>query len=52
MELVKLKGIIDQLSYVFHKISANPRSGELYANPVEWGQRFDISILSLKMMAF
>jgi len=43
VELVKLKGIIDQLGYVFHKISVNPGSGELYANPVEWGQRSDPS---------
>lgn len=39
MELVKLKEIIDQLGYVFHKISVNPGSGEQFANPVEWGQR-------------
>jgi hypothetical protein len=39
VELVKLKDIIDQLGYVFHKISVNPGSGEQFANPVEWGQR-------------
>ncbi|KAF8536061.1 hypothetical protein BDD12DRAFT_935731 [Trichophaea hybrida] len=39
-ELIKLKEIIDQLGHVFHKISVNPRSGEQFANPVEWGQRY------------
>ncbi|KAF8471890.1 hypothetical protein BDZ91DRAFT_716758 [Kalaharituber pfeilii] len=39
-ELVNLKEIIDQLGYVFHKISVNPGSGEQFANPVEWGQRY------------
>jgi hypothetical protein len=34
-ELVRLKGIIDQLPYVFHKISVNPNAGEQFANPVE-----------------
>lgn len=28
VELIKLKEVIDQLGYVFHKISVNPRSGE------------------------
>lgn len=27
-ELVRLKEVIDQLAYVFHKISVNPHSGE------------------------
>lgn len=34
-EMVKLKAVIDQLPYVFHKISVNPNAGELFANPVE-----------------
>ena len=34
-EMVKLKAIIDQLPYVFHKISVNPNAGEQFANPVE-----------------
>ncbi|KAG8718026.1 hypothetical protein FRC08_006115 [Ceratobasidium sp. 394] len=38
--LVKLKAVIDQLPYVFHKISVNPGSGENFAHPVEWGQRY------------
>lgn len=28
VELIKLKEVIDQLGYVFHKISVNPHSGE------------------------
>ncbi|KAF2475923.1 uncharacterized protein BDR25DRAFT_253564 [Lindgomyces ingoldianus] len=39
-DLIQLKSIIDQLPYVFHKISVNPASGEQFANPVEWGQRY------------
>lgn len=39
-ELVQLKELVDQLAYVFHKISVNPRAGEQFANPVEWGQRY------------
>ncbi|KAH7077016.1 hypothetical protein BKA63DRAFT_565377 [Paraphoma chrysanthemicola] len=39
-ELVNLKELIDQLPYVFHKISVNPNAGEQFANPVEWGQRY------------
>ncbi|KAH6675814.1 hypothetical protein B0J14DRAFT_509473 [Halenospora varia] len=39
-ELVKLKEVVDQLPHVFHKISVNPNSGENFANPVEWGQRY------------
>lgn len=39
-ELMKLKTLTDQLNYIFHKISVNPRAGENYANPVEWGQRY------------
>ncbi|KAG8805281.1 hypothetical protein FRC17_005592, partial [Serendipita sp. 399] len=38
VELIKLKEIIDQLSYVFHKISVNPHSGENFAPPASWGQ--------------
>ncbi|RPA75375.1 hypothetical protein BJ508DRAFT_332183 [Ascobolus immersus RN42] len=38
--LVALKMIVDQLGPIFHKISVNPSSGELFANPVEWGQRY------------
>jgi hypothetical protein len=34
-EMVNLKSSIDQLPYVFHKISVNPNSGENFANPVE-----------------
>jgi hypothetical protein len=30
VELIKLKEVIDQLSYVFHKISVNPHSGGTY----------------------
>ncbi|KAH9208301.1 hypothetical protein DL95DRAFT_527505 [Leptodontidium sp. 2 PMI_412] len=40
LELVKLKEVVDQLPHVFHKISVNPNSGENFANPVEWGQRY------------
>ncbi|KAG8813411.1 hypothetical protein FRB91_002732 [Serendipita sp. 411] len=40
VELVKLKEIIDQLSYVFHKISVNPHSGENFAPPASWGQGY------------
>ncbi|KAF2021694.1 sulfite reductase flavo protein alpha-component [Aaosphaeria arxii CBS 175.79] len=39
-ELIHLKSIVDQLAYVFHKISVNPSAGEQFANPVEWGQRY------------
>ncbi|KAF8650910.1 hypothetical protein AX16_005035 [Volvariella volvacea WC 439] len=39
-ELVRLKEVIDQLSYVFHKISVNPHSGENFANPTFWGQGY------------
>ena len=39
-EMSHLKAIIDQLPYVFHKISVNPSAGEQFANPVEWGQRY------------
>lgn len=39
-ELVALKELVDQLPYVFHKISVNPNAGEQFANPVEWGQRY------------
>ncbi|KAB5589320.1 Nitrate reductase [NADPH] [Ceratobasidium theobromae] len=38
--LIALKGVVDQLPYVFHKISVNPGSGENFAHPVEWGRRF------------
>jgi hypothetical protein len=34
-EMISLKTIIDQLPYIFHKISVNPNSGENFANPVE-----------------
>lgn len=34
-EMIHLKTIIDQLPYVFHKISVNPSAGEQFANPVE-----------------
>ncbi|CCA74881.1 related to nitric-oxide synthase, salivary gland [Serendipita indica DSM 11827] len=40
VELIKLKEIIDQLSYVFHKISVNPHSGENFAPPASWGQGY------------
>jgi sulfite reductase alpha subunit-like flavoprotein len=39
-EMVALKELVDQLPYVFHKISVNPNAGEQFANPVEWGQRY------------
>ncbi|KAF1912254.1 hypothetical protein BDU57DRAFT_504740 [Ampelomyces quisqualis] len=39
-ELVALKELVDQLPYVFHKISVNPNAGKHFANPVEWGQRY------------
>ncbi|PSN69753.1 hypothetical protein BS50DRAFT_618748 [Corynespora cassiicola Philippines] len=39
-EMVQLKSLVDQLAYVFHKISVNPNAGEQFANPVEWGQRY------------
>jgi sulfite reductase alpha subunit-like flavoprotein/cytochrome b involved in lipid metabolism len=39
-EMVALKDLVDQLPYVFHKISVNPNAGEQFANPVEWGQRY------------
>lgn len=38
--MVALKELIDQLPYIFHKISVNPNAGEQFANPVEWGQRY------------
>ena len=38
-DLIDLKGVIDQLPYVFHKISVNPNSGENFANPVEVSQQ-------------
>lgn len=38
--MVALKELVDQLPYVFHKISVNPQAGEQFANPVEWGQRY------------
>ncbi|KAH3966709.1 hypothetical protein HBH98_205910 [Parastagonospora nodorum] len=38
--MVGLKELVDQLPYVFHKISVNPNAGEQFANPVEWGQRY------------
>jgi hypothetical protein len=34
-DLIGLKGIVDQMATVFHKISVNPNSGENFANPVE-----------------
>jgi hypothetical protein len=37
---IQLKAVVDQLPYVFHKISVNPGSGENFAHPVEWGQRY------------
>ncbi|PVF96909.1 hypothetical protein CPB86DRAFT_708145 [Serendipita vermifera] len=40
VELIKLKEIVDQLSYVFHKISVNPHSGENFAPPASWGQGY------------
>ncbi|KAI9009567.1 hypothetical protein BC832DRAFT_538662 [Gaertneriomyces semiglobifer] len=39
-ELVRLRQVIDQLPHIFHKISVNPSSGENFAHPVEWGQRY------------
>ncbi|OAL18779.1 hypothetical protein AYO20_11699 [Fonsecaea nubica] len=39
-ELIKLKAIVDRFVNVFQKISVNPNSGENFANPVEWGQRY------------
>ncbi|KAJ9602132.1 hypothetical protein H2200_013252 [Cladophialophora chaetospira] len=39
-ELIKLKTIVDRFVHVFQKISVNPNSGENFANPVEWGQRY------------
>jgi sulfite reductase alpha subunit-like flavoprotein len=38
--MIALKELVDQLPYVFHKISVNPSAGEQFANPVEWGQRY------------
>jgi sulfite reductase alpha subunit-like flavoprotein/predicted heme/steroid binding protein len=40
LDMVALKELVDQLPYVFHKISVNPNAGEQFANPVEWGQRY------------
>jgi hypothetical protein len=34
-EMIQLKAIVDQLAFVFHKISVNPNAGEQFANPVE-----------------
>lgn len=34
-EMIQLKSIVDQLPFVFHKISVNPNAGEQFANPVE-----------------
>lgn len=34
-EMIQLKALIDQLPYIFHKISVNPNAGEQFANPVE-----------------
>lgn len=39
-EMIALKELVDQLPFVFHKISVNPNAGEQFANPVEWGQRY------------
>ena len=39
-QLVALKALVDQLAYVFHKISVNPNAGASFASPVEWGQRY------------
>ncbi|OAL19434.1 hypothetical protein AYO22_09596 [Fonsecaea multimorphosa] len=39
-ELIKMKAIVDRFVHVFQKISVNPNSGENFANPVEWGQRY------------
>ena len=38
-QLVKLKGLVDQLTVVFHKINLNPRA-EGYTDPIEWGQQY------------
>lgn len=35
LEMIRLKSIVDQLAFVFHKISVNPNAGEQFANPVE-----------------
>ncbi|KAK1218358.1 hypothetical protein PQX77_018956 [Marasmius sp. AFHP31] len=40
VELIKLKEVVDQLAYVFHKISVNPRAGENFAPPATWGQGY------------
>ncbi|KAG7085882.1 hypothetical protein E1B28_003416 [Marasmius oreades] len=40
VELLKLKEVVDQLSYVFHKISVNPHAGENFAPPAAWGQGY------------
>ncbi|KAI3609884.1 sulfite reductase flavoprotein alpha-component [Moniliophthora roreri] len=40
VELLKLKEVIDQLPYVFHKISVNPHAGENFAPPATWGQGY------------
>lgn len=38
-QLVKLKGLVDQLTVVFHKIDMNPQS-DGHADPIEWGQEY------------
>ncbi|KAL0577411.1 hypothetical protein V5O48_004576 [Marasmius crinis-equi] len=40
VELIKLKEVVDQLAYVFHKISVNPHAGENFAPPATWGQGY------------
>ncbi|THU86919.1 hypothetical protein K435DRAFT_867765 [Dendrothele bispora CBS 962.96] len=40
VELVKLRQVVDQLLYVFHKISVNPHAGENFSPPASWGQGY------------
>lgn len=38
--LIAVKELVDQLVYVFHKISVNQASGDMFSNPVVWGSRY------------
>jgi len=39
-ELTRLKELCDQLPHIIHKISVNPKAGEQFTNPIEWGQKY------------
>lgn len=41
-ELVRLKELVDQLAYVFHKISVNPHSGENFGMSPTHSYSFDL----------